>query len=58
MENGKRKDARSIKDIPAVIMQQLNAGEIETANLAEWLAVDQRLLLKNLLKEVNRAGYL
>ncbi|MCX2454186.1 DNA alkylation repair protein [Pedobacter sp. PLR] len=54
----KRKGARSIKDIPAAILEQLNQGEIETANLVEWLAVDQRLLLENLLKQNRRTDYL
>jgi 3-methyladenine DNA glycosylase AlkC len=58
MANEKRKGARSTKEIPAVIMKQLNAGEIETANLVEWLAVDQRLLLKNLMNQLDRTGYL
>ncbi|STD55865.1 DNA alkylation repair protein [Empedobacter falsenii] len=54
----KRKGARSTKDIPTAILASLNRGEIETANLVEWLAVDQRLLLKNLLKENQRTVYL
>ncbi|WPO91784.1 DNA alkylation repair protein [Chryseobacterium sp. HR92] len=54
----KRKGARSIKDIPPDILEQLNRGEIETANLTEWLAVDQRLLLENLLLQNNRKDYL
>ena len=41
----KRKGAKSIKDIPKDILEQLNRGEIETANLVEWLAINQRLLL-------------
>ncbi|WP_343659765.1 DNA alkylation repair protein [Chryseobacterium sp.] len=53
----KRKGARSIKDIPRDILEQLNRGEIETANLTEWLAVDQRLLLENLLQQNNRIEY-
>ncbi len=53
----KRKGSRSTKDIPAEIMLQLNSGKIETANLVEWLAVDQRILLKNLLKELDRNQY-
>ena len=58
MNEIKRKGARSTKDIPTEILAQLNRGEIETANLVEWLAVDQRLLLGNLLIENQRANYL
>lgn len=54
----KRKGARSMKDIPSDILEQMNRGEIETANLTEWLAVDQRLLLKNLLHQNERTVYL
>lgn len=54
----KRKGARSIKDIPPDILAQLNRGEIETANLTEWLAVDQRLLLESLLLQNDRKEYL
>lgn len=54
----KRKGARSIKDIPDDILIQLNKGEIETVNLTEWLAVDQKLLLENLLQQNNRTEYL
>lgn len=54
----KRKGARSIKDIPPDILEQLNRGEMETANLTEWLAVDQRLLLEYLLQQNNRIDYL
>ena len=54
----KRKGSRSTKDIPALILEQLNKGEIETANLVEWLAVDQRILLENLLLEFDRTAYL
>lgn len=58
MNEVKRKGARSTKDIPKAILAQLNCGEIETANLVEWLAVDQRLLLGNLLTEHHRTDYL
>jgi 3-methyladenine DNA glycosylase AlkC len=58
MTDIKRKGARSTKDIPTDILQQLNRGQIETANLVEWLAVDQELLLENLLKQNKRTDYL
>lgn len=54
----KRKGARSMKDIPGDILEQMNRGEIETANLTEWLAVDQRILLENLLQQNDRTAYL
>ena len=54
----KRKGSRSTKDIPAAILKQLNNGEIESANLVEWLAIDQQLLLENILKSLNKEKYL
>lgn len=58
MSTLKRKGARSSKDIPSSILAQLNRGEIPTANLVEWLVVDQKLLLENLLSAHNRTAYL
>lgn len=58
MTTVKRKGARSAKDITPAIKQQLDSGLIETANLVEWLAVDQRVLLKHLLQQSDRAAYL
>lgn len=58
MTDTKRKGARSVKEIPPAILQQLNTGAIETANLVEWLAVDQELLLTNLLRQNKREAYL
>ena len=54
----KRKGSKSTKDISKDILEQLNSGQIETANLVEWLAVDQRLLLANLLNQTNKTEYL
>jgi 3-methyladenine DNA glycosylase AlkC len=53
----KRKGARSVKDIPPAILTQLNKGEIETVNLMEWLAIDQRKLLLNILTQLDRKKY-
>ncbi|WP_289657980.1 DNA alkylation repair protein [Flavobacterium panacagri] len=58
MNEIKRKGARSTKDIPTSVLEQLNKGEIETANLVEWLAVNQTKLLENVLKESDRMDYL
>ncbi len=58
MSEIKRKGARSKKEIPGEILLKLNHGEIETANLVEWLAVDQQILLENFLVESQRKDYL
>lgn len=54
----KRKGARSFKDLDQVIVDSLNRGEIESVNLIEWLAIDQRLLLQSFLKQHDRSHYL
>ncbi len=54
----KRKGARSLKDLSSKILDQLNKGEIESANLTEWLAVNQPILLETLLRQNNRTHYL
>jgi 3-methyladenine DNA glycosylase AlkC len=58
MAETKRKGAKTVKDIPKEILAQLNKGEIETANLMEWLGVNQKLLLTNVLKQLKRNDYL
>lgn len=58
MNNRKRKGARTIKEIPEDTLKQLNHGEIETANLVEWLAVDRTILLENVLLQCGRIKYL
>lgn len=46
-----RKGAKSIKEIPAAVLHALNKGEIETANLVEWLAIDQLELARNVFSD-------
>lgn len=57
MEPVKRKGARTTKEIPKDILKQLNRGEIESANVVEWFAIDRRLLLRHILKEHDRERY-
>lgn len=58
MTDVKRKGARSAREIPQEILKQLNNGRIETANLVEWLAVDQIALLESFLRQNHRKDYL
>jgi 3-methyladenine DNA glycosylase AlkC len=58
MTEPKRKGAKSIKNITPDILQQLNSGRIESANLVEWLAIDQKLLLENVLSDWKKTHYL
>ncbi len=58
MTTEKRKGSKSIKDIPKDIFEKLNNGQIETANLVEWLAIDQKILLANVLQQLGKKEYL
>ncbi len=49
MKKEKRKGARTQKDIPSEILEQLNQGLIESANLTEWLSVHHKDLIENVL---------
>ncbi len=52
-----RKGARSLKELNPEVIQYLNQGSIETANLMEWLAVDQLKLLKLILEELGKSHW-
>jgi len=58
MNEAKRKGARTLKDVPSAVLERLNRGEIEAVNLMESLAMDQRVLLENLLRQTERTDYL
>lgn len=58
MTEVKRKGSRSIAEIPAEVLGQLNRGEIESANLVEFLGVDRRKLIEHLLVQYDRKEYL
>ncbi len=58
MKNITRKGARTTKDIPMEILEKLNCGEIETANIVEWFAIERRKLLSVVLLQNNREIYL
>ena len=49
-----RKGARRISEIPPAVLRQLEAGQLETVNLVEVLAVDQRRLLATALGEIDK----
>ena len=58
MTQAKRVGARSVAQIPTDLLEQINRGETETANLTEWLAVDQVALLEHQLHLLGRSDYL
>jgi len=47
-----RKGARTLKDIPQEVLDLLNKGKIESANLIEWLAIDHAVLIQNTFKAI------
>jgi len=51
-----RKGARSPKEVPADVLSLLNSGAIECVNLSEWLAIDQKHLLKSVFKDMGFAS--
>jgi 3-methyladenine DNA glycosylase AlkC len=53
----KRVGSKNMAGIPKDVLKQLNAGEIETVNLVEWLAIDQLELLKSVLSQNKKIAY-
>lgn len=53
-----RKGAIKLADIPKEIKERLDKGEIASANLTEWLAVDHAVLLKNVLTNLKSEKYI
>lgn len=49
-----RKGSKNKESIPNDVLAQLNRGEIESANLVEWLAIDLKQLLYHTLVPVHR----
>ncbi len=49
-----RKGPRSLKDLNPEVIEYLNKGWVETKNLMEWLATDQLVLLKGVLKDLEK----
>lgn len=49
----KRKGPRSTTDINPEVLKLLNQGLIESANLQEWLAIDQLEVVRHILPEVD-----
>lgn len=47
-----RKGARKVADIPKEVLVLLNKGKIETVNLMEWLAIDQKKLVTATFSEI------
>ncbi|MEM9024164.1 MAG: DNA alkylation repair protein, partial [Bacteroidota bacterium] len=47
-----RKGARKPADVPEAVLHYLHLGQIATANLSEWLAVDQRQLFAHVAEQL------
>ncbi len=53
-----RKGARKAKDIPENVLSLLNKGEIETANLTEWLAINQIELISKTFPSIGLSEHI
>lgn len=54
-EPASRKPARRMAEVPPEVLAQLNRGETQTLNLVEWLATDQRELVRHVLPQLGLA---
>lgn len=48
-----RRKARRIAEITPAALRALHRGQLETVTLVEWLAIDQRVLLRHVLAELD-----
>ena len=55
MDLANRTGAQRRSEIPPAVLAGLNAGELESVNLVEWLAIDMPTLLRNVAPEVGLA---
>ena len=55
MDLATRTGAQRRSEIPRAVLAGLNAGELESVNLVEWLAIDMPTLLRNVAPEVGLA---
>ena len=56
MDIAKRTGAQRRTEIPPAVLAGLNAGELESVNLVEWLAIDMPTLLRNVAPQVGLAA--
>ncbi len=55
MDLANRTGAQRRSEIPPAVLAGLNAGELESVNLVEWLAIDMPTLLRNVAPQVGLA---
>lgn len=53
-----RKGAKRISEIPLEVLVALNKGQTSTVNLMEGLAIDNKLLISNVLTEIEKKQYI
>lgn len=58
MKTEKRKGAKSQREVSPLILEQMNKGLIESANLTEWLCVDHKILVQHTLPTDYQEDYI